>query len=243
MDGLRAVAIVKNGKATLWSRSRKPITSMDHIVQSLEANFTNVVLDGELYSDKFSNDFESIVSSVRKESASKTSVLIEYHIFDVVNKDPFEDRVLQMKSFPTIPYIKIVDQVLVNSGEEAMEALANHLKKGYEGTMIKSSDSPYEQKRSYHLQKIKTMKDDEFSIVGVQEGRGKLQGHVGSFICVTQDGAEFLVKMSGSTDKLKEYFQDHSLWKDRFLTVQYQSLTGKNNVPRFPVGLRIRELE
>lgn len=82
----------------------------------------------------------------------------------------------------------------------------------------------------------------EFDIIGIEEGRGKLSGHVGAFVCMTDEGQEFKAKMSGSTEKLKEYFENHDLWKKKQLTVQFQDLTAYG-LPRFPVGLRIKEME
>jgi DNA ligase OB-like domain len=57
------------------------------------------------------------------------------------------------------------------------------------------------------------------------------------------DGKEFLAKMSGDTANLKDYFTNHKLWKGKRLTVKYQGLTGANGVPRFPVGVAIRDYE
>ena len=39
----------------------------------------------------------------------------------------------------------------------------------------------------------------------------------------------------------KQYFTEFEKYKGKMLTVQYQGYTNKNNVPRFPIGLRIRE--
>jgi DNA ligase-1 len=83
------------------------------------------------------------------------------------------------------------------------------------------------------------MVDDEFEIVGIEEGRGKLAGHA-IFVCRTKEGQEFKAKMKGDTAKLKAYFNNHSLWQGKFLTVQYQNIS-QYGVPRFPVGLRICE--
>ena len=107
--------------------------------------------------------------------------------------------------------------------------------------MLRNIDSLYVNKRSYDLQKVKEFQDEEFEIIGIDEGRGKLTGHVGSFVCRTANGKEFLAKMAGDTDKLKEYFENHALWQGKQLTVKFQGLTGKEQVPRFPVGLRIRD--
>ena len=55
----RMIAILKNGKCTLWSRTRKPITSLPHIVAEIEANFVDdTVLDGEAYNHAFKTNFE-----------------------------------------------------------------------------------------------------------------------------------------------------------------------------------------
>ena len=76
--------------------------------------------------------------------------------------------------------------------------------------------------------------------MGVNEGKGKLAGH-GIFICTMANGAQFECKMKGDQDKLKDYLENPDRYIGRLLTVQYQGLTGANKVPRFPVGLRVRE--
>ena len=39
LDGIRCIAVVKNGKCTLWSRTRKQITSCPHIVEEIENQY------------------------------------------------------------------------------------------------------------------------------------------------------------------------------------------------------------
>ena len=92
-----------------------------------------------------------------------------------------------------------------------------------------------------YLQKYKVFEDAEFEITGVEEGRGKLAGHAGSFICVTKEGNEFKAKLKGKLSDLKEYWENQKQYIGKTLTVQFQGLTNKNNVPRFPVALRFRE--
>jgi DNA ligase 1 len=95
------------------------------------------------------------------------------------------------------------------------------------------------------------MVDGEFPIVDFEEGNGRLSGHVGSFWCVVTkeyesqggvEGERFKAKPKGKTSKLREYFKDHSLWKGKLLTVQYQNFT-PDGLPRFPVGKGIRDYE
>jgi ATP-dependent DNA ligase len=248
-DGIRCIAMVRNGKATLWSRTRKPITSVPHIIEELEANFadTDVTLDGELYNHAFKSNFEEIVSIVRQEVPKDGYQQVQYHVYDMVSDKAFVDRNDDLSNLlATVNFGIIVPvQTCMANDETEVTALFTQLRgEGYEGVMLRNGETKYEQdKRSYGLQKVKEFEDAEFTIVGADEGRGKLQGHVGAFRCVAKNGVEFLAKMSGSTDKLAEYWNDSSSYLGKKLTVQYQGLTGTNDVPRFPVGLRIREEE
>lgn len=248
-DGLRCIAILKNGKCELWSRTRKRINSVPHINRSIEKQFKeDAILDGELYNHEFKSDFEKIVSLVRQEEPAEGHEVVQYWVYDVIMDGTNEER--QKWLWDRTKHISIWTEPVrftptfwVHNEEEIMLSFNTYRKDGYEGAMLRNSNGKYVNKRSYDLQKVKEFEDAEFTITGIEEGRGKLQGHVGSFICTTKDGKEFLAKMSGDTGRLREYFCDHSLWKGRNLTVQFQGLTGANGVPRFPVGLRIRESE
>jgi DNA ligase-1 len=249
LDGIRCIAIVKEGKCTLWSRTRKPITGVPHIAREIERLYggLNIILDGELYSHDLKKDFEKIVSMVRQDEPQPGHEIVQYHIYDIIDKAQFVDRYGFLADFFTsqkcnLQYLRLVETVLVNENEVGFwyEAFKND---GYEGAMLRNTDSLYVNKRSMDLQKVKEFEDAEFDIIGVEEGRGKLQGHAGSFLCRTTDGKEFLAKMSGDTARLKEYFENHKLWQGKQLTVKFQGLTGSNGVPRFPVGVAIRDYE
>ena len=113
---------------------------------------------------------------------------------------------------------------------------------GYEGAIARNMAGQYEGKRSSNLIKVKEFDDSEFEIDHIEEGRGKLQGHVGAFVCITKSGKEFKAKMKGDTAQLKVYFDNPRTWQGRLLTVQYQGLSAYG-IPRFPIGLRFREKE
>lgn len=186
--------------------------------------------------------FEQIVSAVRKEDPSPESQLIEYHIYDMVDLQfTTKERINYLDSHVVRPPLKVLWTLIVNNQEDVAELFKRHTKAGYEGVMLRNMNAKYENKRSYNLQKVKEFEDSEFEIVGVVEGKGKLQGLLGAFLCRTQDGTEFEVKMTGNQEETKKFLNDPTLCVGKLLTVQYQGLTGKNKVPRFPVGLRIRE--
>lgn len=247
LDGIRCIAIKKGHNVTLWSRTRKRITSCPHIEKSIAfhfARFENLILDGELYNHDLKSDFEKIVSAVRKENPSPESERVQYHIYDVV----LDGTNLQRARWLTLNALwsdreplRLVKTEGIRTEADISTLFKEYRKAGYEGLMLRNNNAPYENKRSYNLQKVKEFDDAEFEIVGVVEGKGKLQGLLGAFLCKTQDGTEFEVKMTGNQEETKKFLNDSSLWKGKLLTVQYQGLTGKNKVPRFPVGLRLRE--
>lgn len=243
LDGIRCIAIKRGEDVTLWTRTRKLISSCEHIIKQIREDFKgkDVVLDGELYNHKLKSNFEKIVKAVKREEATADSLEIEYHIYDIVEEDVFEVR-KDLIGEVNHPLVKVSTESVVDQGE-MVEKFTTYLELGYEGLMIRNRDGLYENKRSYNLQKVKEFEDAEFEIVGVKEGRGKLQGKVGTFTCKTKDGNIFDVKMMGSLDEYSSYLSDSRLWEGRELTVKFQGLTEKSSVPRFPVGVRIRVAE
>jgi ATP-dependent DNA ligase len=203
-------------------------------------------LDGELYNHEYKKDFEKIVSFVRQDVPQPGHEVVQYHVYDLPSELPFSKRAEKlryMKSGWFNGEVIKVETVQVEDEAEAVNYFNIWRGEGYEGAMIRNASGLYVNKRSYDLQKIKEFDDGEFDIIGIDEGRGKLAGHVGAFVCRTGDGKEFLAKMSGDTANLKNYYLDHSLWEGKRLTVKYQGLTGANGVPRFPVGVTIRDYE
>jgi DNA ligase 1 len=241
LDGMRLVATIIDGECSLWSRTQKAVKTLPHIQRALEVAFPNgtVTIDGEAYSNQYRDDFNKIMSLIRPDEPVPGHEIIEYHIFDMVADAPFDERLGELQAALLEPPLILVEQRQVYSKDEAFEGMSEFIANGYEGAMIKNTSSPYEHKRSYHIQKLKLMVDDEFKIVGMEEGRGKLQGHIGSFICETETGVRFNAKLKGSTGHLKHLFEHPEEWRGRLLTVQYQNLT-PDGVPRFPCGVRVR---
>lgn len=101
------------------------------------------------------------------------------------------------------------------------------------------NNGPYEGgKRSYHLQKFKTMEDSEFTIIGAEEGRGKDIGTVGAFVCRVGT-EEFRCRLKASYARRRELWQNPEEWRGKQLTVKYQKLS-VYGTPIFPIGKAIR---
>ena len=244
LDGHRCIAMVdKKGRCTLWSRTRKPINSMPHIVAAIESLATaGTVLDGELYNHAYHANFDTLTSFIRQDNPSEGGEVVQYHVYDAVRPGDFAERTSWLSGLmgrrrkgPLV----FVETVAIANEDALMAAFQKFVGQGYEGAIARNAAGPYVHKRSYDLLKIKQFNDAEFRITGVEEGRGKLAGH-GMFVCVTADGTEFRAKMKGELAELKKFLQHPEQYVGRMLTVQYHGLTAKSNVPRFPVALRVR---
>lgn len=253
LDGHRCLAVYKDGKFSLWSRSRKPITSMPHIIKALEESGCCHSLDGELYNHDYHNNFEQLSSYIRVEEPQEGCEIVQYHIYDAPenmgpNKNRNEYLQLDVKEkVKKYPQLHIVETIKVNDEDELMDAFDHFIAQGYEGCMVRNMNGLYVNKRSYDLQKVKEFDDDEFMILGVKVGtKGSMAGKA-VFICDLSDQHSgnpeddtFDCKMKGDMDELKKYADDPSLVIGKILTVQFQGYT-KYGKPRFPVGLRFRE--
>lgn len=240
LDGHRCIAVVKDGVCTLWSRTRKPITSVPHIIEAVEElGHDNIVLDGELYNHAYKTNFEELTSLIRSAEPKPGHKAVQYHVYDVVNDKPFRERTASLKASRS-KYIQVVETYQVESEEDMMDKFDGFVKMGYEGLMVRNAESKYVNKRSYDLQKVKEFLDSEFEVVGVEEGRGKLAGH-GIFVCKVNGGLNyFRAKMVGELDNLRDFYENPKKYIGRMLTVKYQGFSN-DGIPRFPVAVRFRE--
>lgn len=263
LDGHRCVAVVEVAvlesmppqpqvTVSLWTRTRKRIKSMPHIeaelrglVETALANEPAIpwrfVLDGELYNHTYRDRFEDLTSLIRPDEPRPGHDVVEYHVYDVVGDAGFLQRFRTLE--PLLSggsKVKLVETRWCDN-EARLACHYDHFKKaGYEGAMVRSLGRGYEHKRSDQLLKMKDFVDAEFKVVRLEEGRGKLQGHVGAFVCVTEDGKEFAAKMVGTTERLREAWLQPEKWIGRRMTVKFQGKTAEG-LPRFPSALRLRD--
>lgn len=259
LDGARCLAIMINGKVKLWSRTQKQYLSSPHIVEELERRFgheKNLVIDGELYNHAYKNDFNTIMSLIKREDVHPDHKLIQYHIYDVADDGVWTQRTKVLSPLEEAPvsdasqlaatlkatYCFKVETVTVNSMDELEQYQAQCVENGYEGCMYRNQDAQYEHKRSAGLLKVKDFKDEEFKIVDVEEGSGRLMGRVGAFYCELKDGRTFKAKPMGTLEHVQDLWKNRKECLGKMATVKYQNLT-PDGVPRFPVLKCIRNYE
>ena len=252
-DGVRVIAIVKNNKATLYSRNGKIFNNFPHIEEALsKSEYNNLVLDGEVMSD----DFQALMKQVYRKSGAETDDAY-LALFDILPLKEFNngksklntlDRKKQLDQLSQTfeNCIKLVDYVILNFDDEKdnqkfSKMNKEALDKGYEGLMIKPSENYYESKRSHAWLKIKPFIEVTLKIVSIQEGTGKHSGKLGAFqVEGTDDGKFFSLSVgSGLTDDDRDKF-----WKSKEKLIGMlveiradaitQSIEGEHYSLRFP---------
>lgn len=254
LDGVRCL-ITKDG---MFSRNRQQYTSCQHIWEALKPFFKaypDAQLDGELYSHELRNDFEEIISAARKTADKATAEDIErqkrvsYYVYDapvigdLKQKDSFQKRFDKLRSFLNgVNYVKVLRTENV-ANEEDIEHWHNiFIEEGFEGAIVRNIEMSYEGKRTHNLLKVKNFQDEEFEIIGVNEGVGNLVGHAGTFTVRMVNGQTFNAKLVGKIERLKWIFENPQEVIGKMVTVRYQNLT-KYGIPRFPVAKAIRGLK
>lgn len=244
LDGMRMLAKKENGEILLWTRKGKPIETLKEIKSQLSPLLKEgEATDGEVYVHGWT--FQRIISAIKK--VSDDTPLLEYHIYDAPHTSLlFESRFktrFQPKVIGEIGLnIKIVDTELCQDEGEFSAAESRCIEAGYEGMMARNSFSPYKYKnRTFDLQKVKRFVDDEFEIIGGKDGSGRESGLI-IFRCKTKSGLEFDVRPRGSQESRRDIFDNLSEYIGKSLTVRYQELTD-DGVPRFPVGIAVRDYE
>jgi DNA ligase-1 len=156
----------------------------------------DVILDGELYNHDLRDNFEKIISLVRKQKPTnedrlESKELVQFHCYDYANgSDSYGIRMDNLITSDMYSYcIKFVPTTLVAEDQTQSQHQLN-LDEGYEGSILRL-DSPYQCKRSYNLQKFKDFHDAEATIIGYEAGKGKREGTLGKFLMMDEDEVEF----------------------------------------------------
>jgi len=257
LDGVRCLIQYGDGVSPgviAYSRTGKEWKNIDHILTELKPFFMkypNAILDGELYNHYLNDDFEKIISLVRKtkptdEDRYEASQKVQFHCYDTIMEHmDFEGRNEFIKrnigenfnSVVTLSTIKVFDTETVEVCHE------DFLCAGYEGSILRQN-KPYECKRSWTLMKVKDFSDAEATIIGYEEGKGKREGHLGKFIMQDDDGIEFgCPPGKGYTYKdMKDMLDNIHDYIGKRATFTYFERT-KANSYRHPLFKNIRDYE
>jgi ATP-dependent DNA ligase len=259
LDGVRCV-IQLNHEANergefpieAYSRTGKLWKNIDHILEDLYPffdKFPNVILDGELYNHDLKDNFEKIISLVRKtkptdEDRVESAEMVQFHCYDIIDEELLYDHrneFINQSLMLLGDSIHIVDTTQCFTEGDAKIFHADNLELGYEGSILRTNDV-YKCGRSWNLRKFKDFHDDEAMILDWVEGKGKRKGTIGKFMAQDSEGNIFGMPVMDKFQYLQDNFEEMKTWVGKLATFTYFERTNANSY-RHPLFKCIRDYE
>ena len=258
LDGVRCVIqaeftdVFKDMKVKAYSRTGKEWKNIDHILEQLIPffnKFPNVILDGELYNHDLRDNFEKIISLVRKtkptdEDRVESAEMVQFHCYDIIDEELSYDHrneFINQSLMLLGDSIHIVDTNMLFREDDAKVYHNRNLDKGYEGSIVRTNDV-YKCGRSWNLRKFKDFHHAEATLLAWVEGKGKRKGTVGKFMAVDADGNEFGMPVMDKFEYLQKNFRKMRGWVGKTATFTYFERT-KAGSYRHPLFKCIRDYE
>ncbi len=277
LDGLRCLITKIDGRVIAFGRNGKEFPHFNTIKEQLDIapfDLENYVYDGEAawIDDNGNEDFQKAISCAHTKLPTEEDKNMRYVMFERIPQDEFfkqatetffwaiysnlktllgvrdsdlpEKGMIYSTSFSNL-YLAQQIEVTTQDYLEDLIQLAN--KSGWEGLMIREGLSPYEFKRSKKLLKIKKMEEDEFKIVGFEEGQGQLEDTLGAIVIELPTKETVKVGSGYSIDQRSRiWYKKNEILKNEnlVLKVQYFEKTQDkkgNNSLRFPVFRSFRD--
>lgn len=255
LDGIRAI-INKNGAL---SREGQPHGNCDHIIEALApvfAKYPDITLDGEFYHHELRDDFNKIVSVVRKqkptpEERAESARLCQYHVYDLPSEESFTQRTAELwRIFRSVGItsdehpmgngpVRFVVTNLASDQERLDEYYGLIMAKGYEGQMVRLN-APYDfDTRSASLLKRKEFKTAEFPVLRIEEGLGNWAGYAKRIVIQLPNGQECGAGMRGNQDFAKKLLARTDI---KSSTIRFFGETPDGQL-RFPVAIDFQGAE
>jgi DNA ligase-1 len=268
LDGVRVQVHRSGGDVAVWTRSLDDIT--DRVPEVVEAALslpvTDVVLDGEaiaLRPDGRPRPFQetgSRVASRADVAALRTSAPLSTYLFDVLHADgadvldlPGHERATVLER--AVPEPLRVPRVVTADPDRAAEVLADAVRRGHEGVVVKALDAPYEAgRRGAGWLKVKPRHTLDLVVLAAEWGHGRRRGWLSNLHLGARDGAGGFVMLGKTfkgltdamlawqTERLQELAVDSSDWvvHVRPELVVEVAFDGVQTSPRYPGGMALR---
>tara|TARA_R100000008_G_C3575415_1_gene164928 strand:+ start:392 stop:1678 length:1287 start_codon:yes stop_codon:yes gene_type:complete len=257
LDGVRVLAIKRNGEVKFFSRQGNEFTTLDVLKKELEdIKMDNFVLDGEMcvMDEDGNEDYKAIVSQIKRKDYTIEDPM--FIVFDSLTLNEFDtgysdqstsSRMLRIMRFAACKHINKLEMDRITSEADAVAKLDNAVENGWEGYMIRRADAPYEGKRTRALLKMKKMHDDEYVVKDIEVGPFRMIDRESGLektietltnVIIEHEGNQVSVGSGFSLEERSRYYNEPSLIIGKEITVQYfeksQDKDGKESL-RFPV--------
>lgn len=213
-----------------------PIPHLEDEIRLVMSALNTTCLNGELYIH--GQHLQDITSAVKK--PKELSTQLAFHIFEA----PYTGTKYHMRRTKLLYTLELLSlqHVVHSSGILATSKsdLDSHydvcMSLGLEGTVIYSSDAPYEfNTRSSHVYKYKKTLDTEVQILSFNFDKNSHP----VFNC-SYNGKEFKVKPKGTDAERKQIVIDFpTMYLNNYYKIEYETLS-KDGIPLKPVGIGLR---
>lgn len=237
LDGARCALVVRQGTVVALSSSGREIATMNQFDYVKNLNDGEFVLDGELLVVEETGKFmerkkgNGIVNKAVKGTISeKEAKSLHFVVFDMITmKDwlagfcgkSYSKRFASLVSLSDNfrHNISIVETKIVETEGKAVSHFKDMLAIGEEGTILKSMESPWENKRSKYQVKMKGIISCDLVVKSVEEGTGKNKGKLGALVCESSDGLVEVNVGTGFSDKERDL--PMKSWVGKVVEVSY----------------------
>ena len=276
LDGIRCIIRLEDNEVVARTRKGRLVETIPHILQDLRGFFQQypeTILDGELYNHEYRNNFNTIVSLVRKQKPIKSSSdtdktfnkksfewekalkrskkSVQYWIYDCPRVDFLKEnhfftvRLAHLKHYFSFVYSKYIR--LVETAEIFSQKSLDETYGYYLDKEFEGQmirlDEGYEQKRSKHLLKRKEFQDKEYKVIDIEEGNGNRQGTAKHLVCYCPDTKQTFHSNIKGTF---EYLKEILQNKDDYIG-KFATIKffelTPDGVPRFPYAIAFRDYE
>ena len=241
LDGVRCICIVDtSGNISFYSRTGKQFTTLGIVADGISSlGISGVVFDGELclIDEDGNEDFQGIMKQLRKKDHNIPNP--SYKIFDCLRIQDFNqkksiaplskrlghlDRYMQLNECPCL---SILEQEKVRNDDHFQEWITKSSKVGWEGVMLRK-DALYKGKRSKDLLKYKSFYDDEYEVVGVENGPfryvkdgAECEEEMLSCVYIKHKGHNVRVGSGFSIEQRQGFYKQPEDILNKIITVQY----------------------
>ena len=229
-DGMRINVHIIDGVVSMCGRSGKTVDILgeldaDMLAVAKHIPEKDIMFDGELVlveddgtvmERKKGNG--KLNKAIRGKMPADEAARVRIRVWDVISQKAFraeKDDTPYSERFETVkkavakakaPKVELIETIEVADIGEAQKHFKQMLKRGEEGSLLKSFDHAWEDKRSYGLLKMKAIKDADLEVVDWQEGTGKYEGMLGALVCQSSDGKVEVSIGSGFSDEQRKQY-------------------------------------
>ena len=233
----------------------------------------NSELDGELYTlDLSFNELSGVIRTKKTKHAKHDLVqfyifdLIEPKQLPWLERYNLLNNCFQQykEDGHSSNHFNIVQTYNAENEQELLDYHAKFVAQGYEGIIIRRLKSTevtcclgkdtrckkcekgykltiYRSKRTNAMMKYKEFIDEEVKIIGFDVGVGTEEGAI-IYKVLDDRGNEFTVRPRGTVEERRHLYLEKEKLLGKPLTIRYQELS-EYQVPRFPVGISVRDYE